>query len=459
MKRTTWTLIAGMLIAGLGLQLIVTQPLHRQIETLSAEVSGLQTGMRQLADYREEVAGTNDLLSGLAAQNRHISSAREAIENMRRLEREVMQQSHSADKARSALGRIARLQTGVIAQSKRTAAMQQSLDEIAECQQRAGQLADASGHLLADLDQAEESLRQLGDFQQRVSLEASGLSVAQKRFAELIALKQSIEDLSPEAIDMAAARIDELDALAQQMINEGATLAQARGVASELIALKQSIEQISPETIDAAGTRVCELEALTQQVIDQDQQIARARSTADELIALQDEILARGVRVDVAREHAERLLRLEELLANDAGRDIEAATRNLAGLLELEEQLAMQDQKLAAAIESLELLKDLQSEFVERTRELENIRRGLTELILMESMLARTVRLLRPLAELADLRRLDGEQLQSIARSMMSGSEQRVAHNGGPAGRTQPVRMKDDITSDDEALVPLPPAE
>lgn len=459
MKRTTWTFIAGMLIAGLGLQLIVTQPLHRQIETLSAEVSGLQTGMQQLADYRDEVAGTNDLLSGLAAQNGHLSNARKAIENMRRLEREVMQQSHSADQARSALGRIARLQSGVIAQSQRTAAMQQSLDEIAACQQRAGQLADASGHLLADMDQAEESLRQLGDFQQRVSLEASGLNVAQKRFAELIALKQTIEEVSPEAIDMAAARIEEFDALTQQIIDEGATIADARGIASELIALKQSVEYVSPESIDAAAAGVCELEALTQQIIEQDERIARARETAGELIALQDEIVARGVRVEVAREHAEKLLRLEELLANDAGRDIDAATRNLAGLLELEEQLAMQDQKLASAIESLELLQDLQSEFIERTRELENIRRGLTELILMESMLARTVRSLRPLAELADLRRLDGQQLQSIARSMMSDSERRVAHNGGPDGRTQPVHMKEQVTSEDEPLVPLPPAE
>jgi myosin heavy subunit len=459
MKRTTWTLVAGMLSAGLGLHLIVMQPLQRQIETLSGEVGSLQTGMRQLADYRDEVAGTNDLLSGLAAQSGHIAQAREAIGSMRRLEREVMQQSHAADQARKALGGIARLQSEVIAQSKQVAAMQQSLDDISRCQQRAWQLADASGHLLLDIDQAEESLRQMGDFQQRVSLEASGLHVAQKRLSELISLKQTIEDVSPEAIDMATARVDELDALAQQIIDEGATLAEARGVASELFALKQSIAQVSPETIDSAAARVCELEALTQQIIAQDRQIAKARGTAAELLELQDEIVARGVRVEVAREHAEGLLRLEELLANDAGRDIEAATRNLAGLLEIEEQLAQQDQKLAAAIESLELLQDLQSEFVERTRELESIRRSLTELILMESMIARTVRSLRPLAELADLRRLDVDQLQSIARSMMTGGERRVAHSGGPSGRTRPVRMKEEITPDDEPLVPLPPAE
>src|SRR5690606_18806418 len=143
MKRTTWTLmIAGMLSAGLGLHLTVTQPLHREIETLGSEVRDLQSGMQKLADCRDEVAGTNDLLSGLAAQSGHIEQARAAIENMRRLEREVMQQSHLADQARQALGGIARLQSDVIAQSQRVAAMQESLDEIADCQQRAGQLAD-----------------------------------------------------------------------------------------------------------------------------------------------------------------------------------------------------------------------------------------------------------------------------------------------------------------------------
>jgi hypothetical protein len=411
MKRTTWALmIAAMLTAGMGLHLVVTQPLNHQIETLSSEVNELRTGMLQLADFQDEVSGTNDLLSGLAAQSGHIAHARSAIENMRRLQREVMQQSHSAGQARAALSTMGRLQSEVIAQSERVAEMQYSLDGIAECQQRAGHLADASGQLLVDIDLAEESLRQLGDFQQRVSLEASGLNVAANRFAELVALKESLEQVSPEAIDMAGVRMGEVDSLMQHIIDEGP-------------------------------------------------QVVRARATADELIALQDEIVARGVRVEVAREHAEALLRLEELLANDAGRDIEAATRNLAGLLEIEEQLALQDQKLASAIESLELLQDLQSEFVERTRELENIRRGLTELILMESIVARTVRTLRPLAELADLRRLDIGQLQSIARSMVSDGQQRVALNHEAAGVTGPVRMEEEITLDDESLVPTPPAE
>src|SRR5690606_30638099 len=176
---------------------IITQQLNHQMESLSSEVSELRTGMQQLADYRDEVAGTNDLLSGLAAQSGHIAQARSSIESMRRLEREVIQHSHAAGQARAALSDITRLQSEIIAQSERVAAMESSLEQIAECQQQAAHLAHSSDELLVDIDLAEESLRQLGDFQQRVSLEASGLTVAQKRFSELIALKQAIQDVSP----------------------------------------------------------------------------------------------------------------------------------------------------------------------------------------------------------------------------------------------------------------------
>ena len=437
MKRTSWILIAAALLTcGLGMHLIVTEPLQRQITSLSTEVDDLQGGMQQVADFRDEVAGTNDLLSGLVSQSRRIDQARAAIDNIARFEREVRQQSTSSTNALAALHEIARLdrevrrqsaastealaalsdvsrlQNDVIEQSRKIGAVHGTLDELAKLEQRAGELSQSAQEQAAGLDAAEESLRQLGDFQQRVAIQSSGIEIAENRFGRLIELRNAIE-------------------------------------------------QVQPTTIDAASLKLAELDALIQQVVEKGQQATEAREISGQLIALQDEIVARGTRTNIARKHAEQLLNLEDTLANDAGRDVAAATKNLATLLEIEEQLAAQDEQLAAAVESLELMQDLQGEFVRRSQELESIRRGLTELIMMESLVARTVRSLQPLIELTDLRRLDAEQLRTIARSMTQGSEQRTATNDPKTpGATHRIHSADvEVIDPSAALVPVPPAE
>lgn len=413
MKRTTWIIVmAGLLTCGLGLQLIVTQPLHTQIASLTSEVEELQSGMRKVADFRDDVAGTNDLLSGLEIQSCRIEQARTALDGIAKLEREVRQQSAASTNALAALHETDRLQNEVIAQSRQIDAIQGTLDQLDDLQQQVEQLSLTAEQEAVGLSTAEETLRKLGNFQQRVAIQSSGLEIAENRFARLIGLRNAIE-------------------------------------------------KVQPTTIDAASLRLAELDALAKQVIEKGQQAGAAQEITGQLIALQDDITARGTRVNIARKHTEQLLNLEDLLANDAGRDIDAATRNLASLLEIEEQLAAQDQQLAAAIESLELMQDLQGEFVERTRELESIRRGLTELIMMESLVARTVRSLQPLVELTDLRRLDGDQLRSIARSMTLGSEQRMATNDAktPAAPHRSTSTEIEVSDSNEALVPVPPVE
>lgn len=413
MKRTTWTLvIAGLLTGGLGLQLLVTQPLNRQINTLTAEMDDLQSGMRQVADFRDDVAGTNDLLSGLEAQSRRIDQVRAALGNIQRLEREIRLQSASAHDALASLTDIARMQSEVIGQSERIASMQETLDELAAHQGRVERLSDFADAQVSKLEQAEESLRQLGDFQQRVAIASSGLDVAENRFERLVGLKTSLTDVSPVGIEVAKSRIAELDELKTHVLS-------------------------AAETVEVA------------------------RETSDELIRLQEDIITRGNRTEVARLHAEQLLDLEERLANDASLNINLAVENLAALLEIEEQLASQDTQLAAAIESLEIMQDFQAEFFERSQDLERIRRGLTELILMESLVARTVRSLQPLTELTNLRRLDSDRLRSIARAMVEEPHHRVATND-PQVHTTPSSMESEPIEPGnmaEVLVPVPPVD
>lgn len=485
MKRTTWTLIiAALLTSGLGLHVVVTRPLDHRIDSLASQVQQLQSGMRKVADYRDEVAGTNDLLSGLEVQSQRIDRAREAAENIRRLEREVQQQSQAAGAALDALTDIARLQSDVIAQGRRVPFMHESLDKLADYQQRVDQLTATAADELVDIDRAEESLRQLGNFHQRVAIESSGIHVAQNRFAGLVELKQAMEQVDPAAIDIAQQRLEGLSQLTQRVIERGVQAGPAQQAAGELIALQNQVIQGSQQTatarqhaealigleqtlagdagqhIDAAQDQLAELSALAQHVIDNGQQAEQARQVAADLLALQDELVTDGTQIEVAHQHARQLLDLEQTLAQNAGESINAAQLNLAALLRIEEQLATQDERLATAIESLELLEDLQDEFHQRTHGLENIRRGLTELLMMESMIARTVRSLQPLTELADLRRIDAHRLRSIARTMIEDSQQRVVYDDTLSTLVeQSDSPGSKVESEQEQLVPLPPAE
>jgi hypothetical protein len=409
MKRSTgFLIIAGLLTGGLGLHVTVTRPLTDQIGSLTLVVSRLQRQVRDVADYRDDVAGTNDLLGELKNQSLRTGETRAALENIRRLDREIRGVSASARDAMAGMSQITRLQSEVIAQSRRISAMEATLELLADYHDRVAALAEQARLASIDLDIAEDSLRDLGSFQQRVSLEASHLDVAQNRF-------------------------------------------------TRLIEVKQMLESIDPADIAIAESRFIDMECLTQQIAANEAPTEQARQIADQFIALQDDLISRGNRVDVARTHADQLLGLEEALANDAGRDIALANSTLNGLLRIGERLASQDQRIAAAIESFELMQSFQDEFLVRMQQLENVRRGLTDLIMMEGTVARILRVLQPLMQLTDLERMDSEQLQSIARSMMNEQPGRIAA-GPPA---PPVRIADrpDETPIEEALVPLPPIQ
>ena len=242
---------------------------------------------------------------------------------------------------------------------------------------------------------AELSMQRLESFHQRIIAESDGIDVAETQFARVIGLKKSVETIQSSEIDLAQSRLDELAGLRQELIDSG------------------------------------------------DQTLA-AQQVSDQLIGLQTDLVSQGNKSDIASKHAAQLLNLERTLSHDARGNIDGAMENLATLLEMEEQLATQNTRLSRAVESLELMQDLQDEFHRRTQSLEGVRRGLTELVMLESLVARTVRSLRPLVELTDLRRLDAGQIRSIAQSLLDQQSERVANTDA------------DVTATEEEPVPQP---
>ena len=348
---------------------------------------------RQITKLNGEVV---ELHRGLSA----LADFRDDVVQANTLLSELEKQSNRLHQVRADLENVRMLEQEVLRQSKSAQAATVALADVADVQSEVIAQNSRIEAMTKTLDQmaeyqryAQQSMQRLEEFHQRIVTESDGMDVAETQFTRLVGLKKSVEAIESSEIDLAKSRLDDLDRLRQGLVDGG-------------------------------------------------RQTSAAKQVSEQLIALQEELVAQGTDADLARKHAAQLLNLEQTLSHDARTHIDGAMENLAALLEMEERLASQNTQLAQAIESLELMQDLQDEFHRRAQDLEGIRRGLTELVMLESLVARTVRSLRPLADLTNLRRLDAGQIRSIAQSLLEQQSQRVAD--AEANATQ------------EELVPLP---
>ena len=92
----------------------------------------------------------------------------------------------------------------------------------------------------------------------------------------------------------------------------------------------------------------------------------------------------------------------------------------MLAMVEMQQKLSTQTRQIANNVENLELMADFQTVLSEQLTNMEGIRRQLTDLVLMESTIARAARVLSPLAEIANIRGLrDDDQVREAARRVL----------------------------------------
>lgn len=460
MKNSSWALCAAAVLAGdMGLHMLATQPMTERVDSLTAQVTRLQTGIDRLGATAAHAAQASDLLASLVAQGERTQAAREAIEEIRRFEREVRTQSNSVGRSMGLVQNLGRLHEQIIAQSQQLAELNAALEDLSAFQQQVHGLASAASREYAGVDHAMQLVRELGQLKQDVTTQARDIDAALVSLEQLSALKQRAAG-ETEGIGSANDALDQLAALKTRVAGETVEIQAAEQEIARLIGLKDTLAAIDGEQLAAAEQRASGLAKLQELIVTGSRDLAAAFDLSRQLLSLQDELVTRGGRVDVARKHADGLLSLEDALADDAHLNIGHAQQNLHELLAIQRQLTSQDEQIIAAVEALELMADLQSEFVERIDSLAGLRSGLTELAMLESSIMRTVRSLQPLVELANLRRLNGQDLQAIVRGMLEQRTDRVA-----AGYPDDLPIADGLRTEaggsglaaDEPLVPIPP--
>jgi len=119
-----------------------------------------------------------------------------------------------------------------------------------------------------------------------------------------------------------------------------------------------------------------------------------------------------------------------------------------------------QTRNIADAVQTLEVLSGFQDEFVSQSQVISEMHRSLMEISLMESTLTKVSRMMKPLVELGNLRRLNEDELRSAARLIL---DQRTATRLSKNSTDSSTRSNDEAPNPvvetpnaEKGLVPIP---
>jgi hypothetical protein len=378
------------------LHLGVTRPLTREFARLQDQMADLERGVHKLAGQTEQAAKTSELLGALAEQGRQSRAASDALAEIKALQDRLIDERDAAIQARA------------------------SLDALAE-------LRAAARKVLEDSADASQAVEKLANLQEQLIGQYNHVVSAHTVLAELGRLREMADAEAPRVSD-ARRTLESLIELESRALGE-------RERATQAIATLDDFRQLGDRVISGA------------------EQASRARDAADELVAMKETVLCGSdfERPERAREALDELIKLRERLHGQSD-GLAAAQAGLDGLLSLKDQVLAQTDNLADAVETLELTADLHAQLQDAMRQFDGVRRWLVEIVLIEPTIERTMNALRPLTELANLRRLSPGELRHAARAIAGERSNRLAEQprsaDAEATAAKPARDDDGIELD-----------
>lgn len=283
---------------------------------------------------------------------------------------------------------------------------------------------DAAVGTLSQLEELEHEIINLSHLAEQARMQ---LGPSRDTLGELTQLESELTAHAAR-LDEAEVAISEIETLRSTIVSQGESLATVNDIVNQQIAITESVLS-SHESVAAAGEYVNGIQELADQLVAAGENSTEAQTAVNNLVAMQDALL------------------------NEQSR-IAAAQQNLQSLIQLEESLAGETDRIADAVTSLELLAGFQDEFNYQVSQLSGMQESLTELILLESSVARAVRMIEPLAELTDLRRLNEDEVREAARVILDRRNTRISSL--PVDTPPIVEAEESGT---EILVPEPPVE
>jgi hypothetical protein len=287
----------------------------------------------------------------------------------------------------------------------------------------------------------------------------------------LVSLRELRQDLQVEShhTTQSAATLKQLVQM-QSMLREQQELTPTASKALEDMAQVQRrlvqehgmvpTAQATMADLEQTKVGLAELLRIKQQLLDGSRDVNEASVTAGALVALKDLVQGHKGDLDAARLYVNKLFALEAELASHQGESTKAWA-SLDRMLELNGKLLDKGPQVAEAITNLELFNDFQEEFSERIKALASMRQALSDVAQLEPTIAKISRILEPLANIANVRRLNENELRDAARVILEKRSatrlsQKPAEPKVYAEERDPFQQAEERASGKKASTPVP---
>ena len=402
-RRFMWICMTmSLAVVFFGMQLMMVGPLKGRLDGIEARLAESDGNMKKLVAGRDSVWKTNNLLTSIEEQGSHLQKVEKSLADIQNLRSSIQREAESSSVALAALDRISTVQDRLVA------GQQQTLEAATQ---------------VTKLDELLTSLIKGGENTEVAHNSIDGIMALQNR---VIAASNNYEQASEGVTNLAD--------LTQRMAAQSEELKIASARFDEFVGLTHSI-QVAAINLESAKTTVAEISTL------------------------QNELVASGETLTIAQNNARGLVAMQGTLSGDSQK-LEMSRQNLDSLIAMGASLSTQSQQVAEAIQNLEIMDDFRTELAVHVKSLDGVRRTMMDIAMMESTLSRVAKVVEPLTQIGNLRRLSDDEMREAARVILDRRVTRFSQSDslletGDARNEIPVTTTTNST--EEEPVPLPP--
>lgn len=365
--------------------------------------------------------------------------------------------------ARTVTTRVDQLAREVAQTRQQVAALAGSRDDV----NRTNDLLALLNRQREELKNANESVAELRRLRARVGQEGAQLAESinvldrvRKLQADLIAQVPQL-DQAMRAIASASALQKRVAEMSRALPAQAAGIAEAEASLAALADLKQRVLNFASD-MPAAREQLEGLAVLMKGLVSGSDKMLQAKTTASELMTMKNMLMVESEDIDRSQRNAEQLISLNDTLSAARQIHVDEAANNLHAMIKMQQQLAGQTRTISESVQNLDLMADFQIVLGEQLGKIDGLRRQLTDLVLMESSIARAAQTLAPLAQLGTMNSVDENEVREAARVILNRRANRTDMTrtaGGAAGEVISISSPDAVFEEPARPAPVPPTE
>lgn len=252
------------------------------------------------------------------------------------------------------------------------------------------------------IEDARLTLVSLRELRQDLQVESHHTAKSAATLAEMVRMQNTLRE-QQELIPTASRSLESMTQVQRHLVQEHGSIPAAQATLADL---------------DQTKLGLAELLRIKQQLLDGTKDISEASIAAGALVSLKDLVNNHKGDLDAARLYVNKLFAMEAELASHQGESTKAWA-SLDRLLELNGKLLDKGPQVAEAITNLELFNDFQEEFAERIKTLVSMQKSLSDVAQLEPTIAKISRILEPLTNIANVKRLNENELRDAARVIL----------------------------------------